>query len=98
STTGSSNLRNAQPFLIETLHGPLALAHNGNLVNTAELRRELLQRGVGLQSSSDSEVMTLMLAGAKGDTWAERLENTMPKWQGAYCLTVLTRDGVYAVR
>ncbi|MGQ0602323.1 MAG: amidophosphoribosyltransferase [Anaerolineales bacterium] len=98
STTGSSSVRNAQPFLIETIHGPVALAHNGNLLNTAELRRELLQRGVGLQSSSDSEVMTMMLAGAPGDTWAERIENVMPKWSGAYCLAILTRDGVYAVR
>lgn len=98
STTGSSSVRNAQPFLIETIHGPVALAHNGNLLNTAELRRELLQRGVGLQSSSDSEVMTMMLAGAPGDTWAERIEHVMPKWSGAYCLAILTRDGVYAVR
>ncbi len=64
STTGSSNLRNAQPFVIETQHGPLALAHNGNLVNAAELRQELLESGVGLTSSTDSEVMTLMLARA----------------------------------
>ncbi len=41
STTGSSSARNAQPFMIETIHGPLALAHNGNLVNAVELRREL---------------------------------------------------------
>jgi amidophosphoribosyltransferase len=98
STTGSPSARNAQPFLIETIHGPVALAHNGNLVNTAELRRDLLERGIGLQAGSDSEVMTMMLAGAKGDTWAERLAHTMPKWQGAYCLAVLTCDGVYAVR
>lgn len=98
STTGASNARNAQPFLIETRHGPVALAHNGNLINTTALRRELLERGVGLQAGSDSEVMTMMLASAPGDTWAERLENTMARWQGAYCLAVLTRDGVYAVR
>ena len=52
STTGSSSLRNAQPFMIETIHGPLALAHNGNLVNSAELRNELMQQGVGFSSSS----------------------------------------------
>src|SRR5581483_7124583 len=54
STTGSSLRRNAQPFMIETLHGPLAVAHNGNLVNAADLRQRVLQRGVGLSSSSDS--------------------------------------------
>src|SRR5450759_5491246 len=69
STTGSSSIRNAQPFLIETQHGPLAVAHNGNLVNASELRQKVLKRGVGLSSSSDSEVITMMLAGAEGDSW-----------------------------
>lgn len=98
STTGSSALRNAQPFLLETRHGPLAVAHNGNLVNTAELRLQLLRRGVGLSSSSDSEVITMMLAGAEGETWPDRIQNTMGAWRGAFSLTILTRDGVYAVR
>jgi amidophosphoribosyltransferase len=98
STTGSSSARNAQPFLIETMHGPLGVAHNGNLVNTNSLRAEVLRRGVGLSSSSDSEVITMMLAGAPGDTWEERLQNTMSQWIGAYSLVVLTRDGVFAVR
>ncbi|MGB8647771.1 MAG: amidophosphoribosyltransferase [Anaerolineae bacterium] len=98
STTGSSHSRNAQPFLIETRHGSLAVAHNGNLVNAGELRNELLQRGVGLSSSSDSEVMTMMLAGAAGDTWEERIQNTMSRWRGAYSVVILVRDGVYALR
>ncbi len=98
STTGSSALRNAQPFLIDTQHGPLAVAHNGNLVNAAELRRAVLARGVGLSSSSDSEIMTMMLAGAPGDTWEERIQTTMPHWRGAYSLVILARDGVIAVR
>src|SRR5258707_8883597 len=62
STTGSSSMRNVQPFMIETMHGPLALAHNGNIVNSGELRDQLLRDGVGLSSSSDSEVLTMMLA------------------------------------
>src|SRR5438132_10574551 len=98
STTGSSSLRNVQPFLIETQHGPLAVAHNGNLVNAAELRREVLKRGAGLSSSSDSEVITMMLAGADGDSWEERIQNSMERWQGAYSLVVLTADAVFAVR
>jgi amidophosphoribosyltransferase len=98
STTGSSSARNAQPFLIETRHGPLGVAHNGNLVNANHLRAELLRRGVGLSSSSDSEVMTMMLAGAEGDSWEDRIRNTMSKWRGAYSLTILTRDSVFAVR
>ena len=98
STTGSSSLRNAQPFMIETIHGPLALAHNGNLVNSAELRQELMEQGVGFSSSSDTEVMTMMLARNGGTTWEERIKTAMKKWVGAYSLVILTRDCVYAVR
>ncbi len=98
STMGSSLLRNAQPFSIETIHGPLALAHNGNLVNSAELRNELMQQGMGFSSSSDTEVMTMMLARNGGATWEERIKTAMQKWKGAYSLVILTRDCVYAVR
>lgn len=98
STTGSSAMRNAQPFLIETIHGPLALAHNGNLVNAAELRHQVLTRGAGLSSSSDTEVLTMMLASSEGKSWEERIRSAMPHWKGAYSLVILTSDCVYAVR
>jgi amidophosphoribosyltransferase len=98
STTGSPSIRNAQPFMIETLHGPLAVGHNGNLVNSGELRQKLLQGGVGLSASSDSEVLTMMLARAPGKTWEERIKACMRDWKGAYSLVFLTRDGVYAAR
>ena len=98
STTGSSNERNIQPFLVETMHGPLALAHNGNIVNTPALREELLHRGFGLTATSDSEVMTLMLAAAGGRSWEERIERTLPAWKGAFSLVLLAADRVVAVR
>ncbi len=98
STTGSSKLRNAQPYLIETALGPLGIAHNGNLTNSPQLRRDLLQRGVGLSSSSDSEMITQLLAGAPGDNWEERLCDFLRSARGAYSLTILTRDAIYAVR
>jgi len=98
STTGSSNERNIQPFLVETMHGPLALAHNGNIVNTPELREELLHKGFGLTATSDSEVMTLMLAAAGGKTWEERIDRTLPAWKGAFSLVLLAADRVVAVR
>lgn len=97
STTGNPALRNAQPYVIETALGPLAVAHNGNLTNAPQLRRALLQRGVGLSSSSDTEVITQMLAGGHGD-WIARLRAFMAQAEGAYALVVLTRDGVYGVR
>jgi len=98
STTGASNERNIQPFLVETMHGPLGLAHNGNIVNTPALREELLSRGFGLTATSDSEVMTLMLAAAGGRTWEERIERTVPAWKGAFSLVLLAADRVLAVR
>ena len=98
STTGSSSVRNAQPFMIETLHGPLAVGHNGNLVNSRELRQRLLGSGIGLSSSSDSEVLTMMLARTQGNSWEERIKACMQDWLGAYSLVILTRDGVYAAR
>ena len=98
STMGASTVRNAQPFLVETMHGPLALAHNGSLVNAAELRAQLLQRGFALTAASDTEVMALMLAAASGRTWEERLERTMPSWIGAYSLVLLGIDCFIAAR
>jgi amidophosphoribosyltransferase len=110
STTGSSHLRNAQPYLIESIYGPLSVAHNGNLTNTLHLRHQLLKRGVGLSSTSDSEVITQMLAapaevwaplslnGNGGDRWVARLQAFMQVAEGAYSLAILTRQAVYAVR
>ena len=98
STTGSSLLQNAQPYLVETALGPLGVAHNGNLTNVSALRRQLLQRGFVLTSSSDTEVITLMIAGARGDTWEERIVSMMQGAMGAYSLVLLTREAIYAVR
>ena len=104
STSGSSHIRNAQPYLIETLHGPLGVAHNGNLTNALTLRRRLLERGVGLSSSSDSEVITQMLAAPppggepNGPDWEARIAAFMAVAEGAYSLVILTRKAVFAVR
>ncbi len=98
STTGASGARNAQPFLVETMHGPLAVAHNGNLVNAGALRQGLLNRGFGLTATSDTEVMTLMLAAAQGERWEDRLASLLPLWEGAWSLVVLAADRVIAAR
>ena len=88
STTGSSHVRNAQPYLIETIHGPLAVAHNGNLVNALDLRRTLLQRGVGLSSTSDSEVITQSIASPAYVWQAGYAEQSIP-------LNVVNGNGQY---
>ncbi len=99
STTGTSRIENAQPFLVESVLGPLAVSHNGNLTNAATLRQELLRRGVGLTSTSDTEVITQMLAGVQaGSTWEAKLQDLMRRAEGAYCVAVLTRQALYAMR
>ncbi len=98
STTGDSSERNVQPFVVETLHGPLALAHNGNIVNANHLREQLLKRGAGLSSSSDTEVLALMLAATEGDSWEHRLSQVMSEWTGAFSLTILSGTKVIACR
>lgn len=98
STTGSSLIANAQPFTMESYLGPIALAHNGNLTNAADLRLGVLKRGVGLQSTSDSEVATMVLLGGEGPHWGDRIDHFMNCAEGAYCLTILTKDALYAVR
>jgi len=101
STSGVSDVRNAQPYVIHTGMGPLALAHNGNLTNAPALRDYLLQRGVGLVSESDSELLTQLLAQPVPDgedTWSRRIAQVMRLAEGAYSLTLLTADAVWAVR
>jgi len=98
STTGKPSARNAQPFVIDTQFGPLALGHNGNIANAPALRKELLARGFGLMTGSDSELLAMMLAGTPGKSWTERIARAMRSWIGAYSLVLLTRDGLFAVR
>ena len=98
STTGSSNVRNAQPFLIDSRHGPIALAHNGNIVNAGEIRKRLLDRGVGLTSASDTELMIMDLAGSDKKTWVARIRAAMGSWVGAFSFVALTPEGVFAAR
>lgn len=98
STTGASSERNVQPYVIETMYGPLGVAHNGNLTNADQLRGRLLERGAGLQSSSDSEVLALMLAAADGEGWEDRLASVMPKWEGAFSLAMISGTKVIVAR
>jgi len=98
STAGSSNLRNAQPITGTTAHGPVAIAHNGNLVNAEALREELEKDGAVFQSSSDTEVILHLLARSEGATLAEQLARALTRVRGAYTLLLLTQDSVIGVR
>ena len=100
STTGSTSLANAQPMVAEWRGGKIALAHNGNLVNTTALRRELESQGEVFAATSDSEVMLRMVAreADRAGSVEEAVAACMPQWRGAYSLAILTEDSVIAVR
>src|SRR5712691_5799287 len=86
STTGSPRLPNAQPMRFEHPQlGPVLLAHNGNLVNTHQLREELAAAGATFETTSDTEVLGALLTRTPGETLAEVLTAALPRAEGAYC-------------
>ena len=98
STTGSSRIQNAQPILVEGPNGPLAIAHNGNLVNAEVLRHSLEELGHRFATTTDTEVIAHLLASAPGRDWVERASSVMRVIKGAYCLTVLLPGALLAMR
>ena len=100
STTGSSRVVNAQPAVVETRLGKLALAHNGNLVNTTQLREELLRRKWDLITTTDSEAIALSIATEinAGKDWLEGSICAFRQCKGAFSLAIGTPDGLMGVR
>jgi amidophosphoribosyltransferase len=98
STTGSSVVRNAQPLCCTSVVGEIAVAHNGNLVNTGPLRGALEKHGVEFTTSNDSEVITQLLAHLHKDSIEEAVAEMMKRLEGAYSLAILTRDKLIGVR
>ena len=100
STTGSSRVVNAQPAVVETRLGSLALAHNGNLVNAAALREELLQRHCHLVTTTDSELIAFAIAEElnSGNAWLEGAIRAFERCQGAFSLVIGTPDGLMGTR
>ncbi|MBO54560.1 MAG: amidophosphoribosyltransferase [Dehalococcoidia bacterium] len=99
STTGSSLLCNAQPILVEGYHGKLALAHNGNIINTLQLKNQLKeQSNCSFSSTTDSEIIALLMANAPGTSWHQRAFHCMNVLNGAYSFVALTEESIIAVR
>ena len=99
STTGSSQLCNAQPILVTGHHGQLALAHNGNIINSLQLKSQLeTQWSCEFNSTTDSEVVAYLLANAPGQTWEDRIFHCMRTLEGAFSLVALTKDTLIAAR
>jgi amidophosphoribosyltransferase len=98
STAGESAVMNAQPILIDCWRGPIALAHNGNLTNAAQLRRELERDGAIFHSTSDSEVILHLLSRSRRRTLLDAFIETLRIIQGAYSLVVLTSEYLLVAR
>lgn len=98
STTGATQLVNAQPFLTHFKHGMLAVSHNGNFTNARTLRRQLENEGAIFQTTSDTELILHLLARSQAPDIVGRLQDTFDQLQGAYSLVMLTRNKLIAVR
>ena len=99
STTGASQLCNAQPLVVQGIAGRLALAHNGNIINTSQLKSQLQQQwDCQFTSTTDSEVIAYQLANAPGKCWEERMFHCMRTLEGAFSLVAMTEDTLIAAR
>ena len=98
STAGDTSMMNAQPVVIDCNKGKLAVAHNGNLTNAAELRRKLEHRGSIFQTTSDTEVIVHLIARSTARNLTGAIADALNQVEGAYSLLLLTRDEIYAIR
>ena len=98
STTGSSNIRNAQPILVNGPDGEIAVGHNGNLVNASKLRQEMESWGVDFSTSSDTEVIANIISKAPVRSWEDRMAYAMRRLSGAYSLVILSETFLIAAR
>ena len=98
STAGDTDLKNAQPLTVSCQRGQVAVAHNGNLVNAAGLRRDLESRGDIFQTTSDTEVLLHYFARSKQTGLPEAVADALDRVQGAYSLVMLFKDALYGIR
>ncbi len=98
STTGSSKPLNAQPIVAKSDGATIALAHNGNIINSKLLRDELQDRGFHFHTGSDSEVIANLFLASPGRNWQQKIGHAMSRLQGAYSLVILTESQLIGVR
>ena len=98
STTGMSILENAQPIVIDTRYGTIALAHNGNLINSSVLRSDLKEKGISFVGTSDSEIIAAMIATSKKENFEDAIVDTLAHCRGAFSIVIMTKDKLIAVR
>lgn len=98
STQGANKLENAQPITVTCNKGQIALAHNGNISNSEELRDYLFKNGSIFQSTSDTELILHLIARSKQDNFKQALIETLNKLQGAFTMLLIHEDTLYAIR
>src|SRR6266487_4120395 len=98
STAGDSALLNAQPIMVTSNKGVTALAHNGNLVNAAEIRARLEAQGSIFQTNSDTEVIVHLIALSKEHTLPEAMADALRRVEGAFSLVMISPDRIFAAR
>ena len=98
STAGESRLLNAQPIVVDSVHGQFAVAHNGNLINAGEVRDALVRDGAIFQTSSDTEVVVHLFARSKTDGPESAIVDAISQLRGAFSFVMLTRDRLIGVR
>ena len=98
STTGSSNIKNTQPFYVKSKIGDIAIAHNGNLTNTLSLHRELENNGALFQTSMDSEIIAHLLAHSYSNDPQDTIIWALSKLEGAYSLVLMLNDILIGAR
>jgi amidophosphoribosyltransferase len=98
STAGDSSLKNAQPIAVSYAEGPMAVAHNGNLINFNDLRTRLEDEGSIFQTTSDTEVVLHLVARSRERTLPEKLADALREVRGAFSLALLSPNMLIAVR
>jgi len=98
STTGSSNIKNTQPFYVKSKVGDIAIAHNGNLTNTLSLHRELENKGALFQTSMDSEIIAHLIAHSQNRDFQDTVIWALSKLEGAYSLVLMLNDILIGAR
>ena len=98
STAGDSALLNAQPIMVQSNKGMIALAHNGNLVNAGEIRSRLESQGSIFQTNSDTEVIVHLIALSKEHTLPEAMADALRRVEGAFSLLMVSSDRIFAAR
>jgi amidophosphoribosyltransferase len=98
STAGDSSLLNAQPIMVQSNKGVMALAHNGNLVNAQEIRSRLEGQGSIFQTNSDTEVIVHLIALSREHTLPEAIADALRRVEGAFSLVMISSDRIFAAR